>query len=376
MLEAGFLVVGAGIAGASIAAKLAAHGTVVMIEAEDQPGYHSTGRSAAMFTETYGPSAIRALTAASRAFLCNPPDGFTEGDILSPRGILLIGGDDQRGSLEQAERIARDSNGGRRLDRDQALALAPILRPDNLAGAVLEPDAMEIDVHALHTGFLRQFKARGGQLVVRARLQALRRTNGHWRAETTAGPVTAATLVNAAGAWADVVAEIAGIAPIGLVPKRRTAVVFEPTDPVDTTDSPMIADVDEAFYVKPEAGRFLASPEDETPMPPCDVQPDELDIAITMDRVERATTLSTRRLINKWAGLRSFVADGLPVVGWDNRAEGFFWLAAQGGYGIQTSPAISELAVATLSGNPVPPECADRGITDQTLSPDRLVDRN
>lgn len=375
-MEAEFLVVGAGIAGASAAAELAVHGDVVLIEAEDQPGYHSTGRSAAMFTETYGPPAIRALTAASRAFLTGPPAGFTDTRILSPRGIMLIGREDQAASLDRAEAVVRETEGGRRLDRDQAVGLAPMLRPDYVAGAVLEPAAMEIDVHALHTGFLRLFKARGGRLLTAARLQALDRTNGIWRAETTAGPVSAATIVNAAGAWADIVAGLAGIAAIGLVPKRRTAVVFEPAEPVDAAGWPMVNDVDETFYVKPESGRFLASPADATPMPPCDVQPDELDIAIAIDRVERATTLSARRLVNKWAGLRSFVADGLPVVGWDDRAEGFFWLAGQGGYGIQTSPALSRWVAATASGGPIPPDIAERGITDRTLSPRRLAGRD
>ncbi len=376
MLEAEFLVVGAGIAGASVAAELAAHANVVLIEAEDQPGYHSTGRSAAIFTETYGPPAIRALTMASRAFLSEPPQGFTESPILSPRGILLIGREDQGESLDRAEVLARESKDARRLDRDQALALSPILRPDYVAGAVLEPDAMEIDVHALHTGFQRRFRARGGRLVTGARLQELSRTDGLWRAGTTAGTVVAATIVNAAGAWADVVAGMAGVEPISLVPKRRTAVVFEPTEPVDAHGWPMLVDVDETFYVKPESGRFLVSPADETPMPPCDVQPDELDIAIAIDRAERATTLTARRLVNKWAGLRSFVADGLPVVGWDDRTEGFFWLAGQGGYGIQTSPALSKLAAATASGAPIPADIADRGITERALSPHRLADRD
>ena len=376
MLEAEILVVGAGIAGASAAAELAAHATVVLIEGEEQPGYHSTGRSAAMFTETYGPPEIRALTASSRAFLAEPPTGFTDDRILGPRGILLIGREDQAGSLDRAETVAQDAEGGRRLDRDQACALAPILRPDYIIGAVLEPAATEIDVHTLHSGFLRQFKARGGRLVTGAELRGLSREAGRWRADTTAGQIEADTIVNAAGAWADIVAAMAGAAPIGLVPKRRTAVVFEPNTPVEADRWPMIVDVDETFYVKPESGRFLASPADETPMPPCDVQPDELDIAIAIDRVERATTLSARRLVNRWAGLRSFVGDGLPVVGWDDRIEGFFWLAGQGGYGIQTSPAIAVLAAALATGQAVPDDVAERGITAATLSPNRLVGRS
>ena len=373
MHKADFLVVGAGIAGASAAAELAALGTVVLIEAEDQPGYHSTGRSAAMFTETYGPPAIRALTAASRDFLTTPPGGFCESPLLLPRGILLIGRADQAESLDRAESVAREAEGGQRLNGREALELAPILRPDYVAGAICEPAAMEIDVHGLHGGFLRLAKARGAQVLTAVSVRHLERRGEFWQAEIAAGRVEAGTVINAAGAWADGVGEMAGAATIGLVPKRRTAVVFEPARPVDASDQPMVIDVDETFYVKPESGHFLASPADATPMPPCDVQPDELDIATAIDRVERATTLSAKRLVNRWAGLRSFVEDGLPVVGWDDRIEGFFWLAGQGGYGIQTAPAMARLAGALVAGRPLPDDVASRGITVATLSPHRLA---
>ena len=370
-----FLVIGAGIAGASAAAELAAHGTVVLVEAEDQPGYHSTGRSAAIFTETYGPPAIRALTSASRDFLSTPPDGFCASRLLSPRGILLIGREDQAGSLDHAETVAHEAKDGRRLSREEALEMAPILRPDYVAGAVSEPAAMEIDVHALHGGFLRLARSRGAEIVTGGQVRTLERRGGHWLAETAAGPLEAATIVNAAGAWADAVGALAGAETIGLVPKRRTAVVFEPARPVDAADRPMVIDVDETFYVKPESGHFLASPADATPMPPCDVQPDELDIATALDRVERATILSAKRLVNRWAGLRSFVADGLPVVGWDKRADGFFWLAGQGGYGIQTAPAMARLAAALATDGSPPDDLASRGITVATLSPRRLAEQ-
>ena len=373
MHKADFLVVGAGIAGASAAAELATQGSVLLIEAEDQPGYHSTGRSAAMFTETYGPPAIRALTAASREFLAAPPEGFCDTPLLIPRGILLIGREDQADSLDRAEAVAREAEGGRRLSGREAVGLAPILRQDYVAGAICEPAAMEIDVHALHGGFLRLARTRGARMLTAASVGQLERRGGVWHAETAAGPVEAGAVVNAAGAWADMVGELAGAATIGLVPKRRTAVVFEPARPVDATGQPMVIDVDETFYVKPESGRFLASPADATPMPPCDVQPDELDIATAIDRVERATTLSARRLVNRWAGLRSFVEDGLPVVGWDDRIDGFFWLAGQGGYGIQTAPAMARLAGALIAGRPVPEDIGSRGITVATLSPARLA---
>ncbi len=375
MLEADVLIVGAGIAGASAAAELASDRSVILVEAEDQPGYHSTGRSAAMFTETYGPPAIRALTAASRDFLGTPPDGFAATPLLLPRGILLIGRDDQAASLDRAEAVAAEAEGGRRLGRDEALALAPILRPDYVAGAIAEPEAMEIDVHALHGGFQRMAKARGARIVTNAAVQSLKRDGNAWQVDSAAGPIVAPVVVNAAGAWADTVAEMAGVPTIGLVPKRRTALVFDPAAPVADHGMPMVIDVDETFYLKPETGRFLASPADATPMPPCDVQPEEIDIAMAIDRVERATTLKARRIVNRWAGLRSFVADGLPVVGWDDRAEGFFWLAGQGGYGIQTAPAMARLAAAGIAGTALPDDIASRGITVATLSPQRLAKR-
>ena len=368
-----FLVIGAGIAGASAAAELAAAGSVLLVEAEGQPGYHATGRSAAMFTATYGPPAIRALTAASRDFLATPPDGFGDQPLLRPRGILLIGRADQRRSLAAALADGRHTVADlRALDADEAVRLVPALRRDYVAGAVHEPGAMDLDVHALHGGNLRRLKAHGGRLLTDAAVTALTRSGGRWRADTAAGPVAADTVVNAAGAWADAVAGLAGARPIGLVPKRRTALVFDADPPVAPESWPMVIDVDERFYVKPESGRLLGSPADETPMPPCDVQPEELDVAVAIDRIERATTLKVRRVTHRWAGLRSFVADKSPVVGWDDAADGFFWLAGQGGYGIQTAPALARVAAGLASGKGLPHDIAERGVTEAALSPRRL----
>lgn len=369
-----FLVVGAGIAGTSAAAELASHGRVLVIEMESQPGYHSTGRSAALFTETYGPPAIRALTAASREFLESPPDGFAGQPILGRRGVLLIGRGDQRAALDNALADGAATEGVHALSAAQARTIVPVLRPDYVAGAILEPDAMDIDVHALHGGFLKLARARGATLRTDAALTALERTGAGWRAETAAGPITAGIVVNAAGAWADAVAGLAGLAPLGLVPKRRTAVVFEPAEPVDPSGWPLVCDVDENFYVKPESGRLLASPADATPSPPCDTQPEELDIARALDRVEKATTLAPRRVTHRWAGLRSFFPDGVPAVGLDPRAEGFLWVAGQGGYGIQTSPAMGRTAAALALGRPLPDDIARRGLDAVALSPARLVD--
>ncbi|QCO18010.1 FAD-binding oxidoreductase (plasmid) [Azospirillum brasilense] len=373
-----FLVVGGGMAGASAAYELAAHGSVAVLERESQPGYHSTGRSAALYTQTYGHPVVRALTVASWDFYINPPEGFSEHPLLTPRGVLLIGRADQTAALD------RDFTEGRRLtptverlDRAETLARAPFLNPDYVDGAVWEPEAMDMDVHAIHGGYLRGLKARGGRLVTDAGVTALERRDGLWIATTPAGAFAAPVLVNAAGAWADGLAGMAGVSPIGLVPKRRTAITFDPVfpDPADAAGLagwPMTIDVDEQFYMKPESGRLLLSPADETPVEPCDVQPEEMDIAIAIDRMEQAVRFSVRRITHKWAGLRSFVADKVMVVGYDDSADGFFWLAGQGGYGIQTAPAMGRTAAALATGHGLPPEVAALGVRAEDLAPARL----
>jgi len=381
--RADFLVIGAGMAGASAAYELASHGSVVVLERESQPGYHSTGRSAAHYTQTYGHPVVRALTVASWDFYTRPPEGFSDHPLLTPRGVLLIGRADQTAALD------RDFAEGRRLtpnverlDREQALARAPFLREDYVAGGVWEPDGMDMDVHAIHTGYLRGLKARGGRVVTDAGVQTVERRDGLWIATTPAGTFAAPVLVNAAGAWADVLAGMAGVRPVGLVPKRRTAITFDPVfadsisagpaDAAGLNDWPMVIDVDEQFYVKPDAGRLLLSPADETPVEPCDVQPEELDIAIAIDRMEQAARFSVRRVAHKWAGLRSFVADKVMVVGYDDGAEGFFWLAGQGGYGIQTAPAMGRTAAALATGGRLPSEVAALGVRPEDLAPSRL----
>ncbi|HYG86058.1 MAG TPA: FAD-dependent oxidoreductase [Azospirillum sp.] len=373
-----FLIVGAGMAGASAAYELAAHGRVLLLEREAQPGYHSTGRSAALYTQTYGHAVVRALTVASWDFYANPPAGFTDHPLLTPRGVLLIGRADQEQALQTAFAEGRRLTPTvERLDRAGTLTRAPMLREDYVAGAVWEPDAMDLDVHAIHHGYLRGLKARGGRQVGDAEVRELARHDGLWVARTPAGDFAAPVLVNAAGAWADSLAILAGVRPIGLVPKRRTAVTFDPVfdNPKDAEGLagwPMVIDVDETFYFKPDAGRLLASPADETPVDPCDVQPEELDVALAVDRVERAARFHIRRLAHRWAGLRSFVADKVPVVGFDGEATDFLWLAGQGGYGIQTAPAMARTAAALATGGGLPSDVAALGVTPADLAPDRL----
>ncbi|MBM3517556.1 MAG: FAD-binding oxidoreductase [Alphaproteobacteria bacterium] len=373
MIRTDYLVVGAGIAGASVGYELATSGAVVVLERETMPGYHTTGRSAAIYTESYGNAIVRRLTVASRSFLIAPPAGFTEHPLLTPRGVLVFA------RPEDGERLAAALAEVRALvpsihaiAPEEACRAVPALRRNCVGGAFLEPDAMDMDVHAIHSGYLRGLAARHGRVVTGAEVRGLTRVGGDWEVETGRGRFRAAVLVNAAGAWCDAVAELAQVTPVGLVPKRRTAITFDPPPGTAVRGWPFTVDVNETIYFRPEGGRLMASPADETPMPPCDVQPDELDVAITVDRLQQATTLDIRRVEHKWAGLRSFVADKTHVVGFEQKVPGFFWLAGQGGHGIQTAPAVARAAAALIRTGALPSDLDDAGLTAAALSPVRL----
>jgi D-arginine dehydrogenase len=372
MQSADFLVIGGGIAGASVAYFLAPHGRVVLLERESQPGYHSTGRSAALYLESYGPPQVRMLTKASRAFFESPPEGFSDTPLLGPRGAMVIAPPGDEARLREHWDVVRAlSADARLLDAREALGLVPVLRPEKVMGAVLEPDAFDMDVHAIHQGFLRGLRRAGGQVVCDAEVIALARDAGVWRVETRAGRFETPVVVNAAGAWCDEIAKLANVQPIGLQPKRRSAFVFTPG--VDVHAWPATLTVEEDWYIKPDAGVLLGSPANADPVPPHDVQPEELDIAMAIARIEEYTTLTIRRPSRTWAGLRSFVADGGLVGGWDARAEGFLWVAAQGGYGIQTSAAMGEACAALARGAPWPSRIAGFGLSEAALSPVRLA---
>ncbi|MEA2778903.1 MAG: D-arginine dehydrogenase [Rhodospirillaceae bacterium] len=373
MVEFDFIVIGAGMAGASAAYELSAFARVLVLEQEDQPGYHSTGRSAALYAETYGNRTIRALTTGAKSFYLNPPAGFTEHPLLRPRGVVFIGRADQQGALQHLlDEVAGLRSNIRWLDVADALAMAPVLRPGYVAGAVIDPDAMDIEVHALHSGYLKGLKARGGQVVTDAAVTGLARRDGVWQVTSKAGDFRGRVVLDAAGAWADEVAALAGAAPVGLIPKRRTAILFQPPKGTDPGAWPTVIDADEQFYFRPDAGRVMASPADETPMPPCDVQPEELDIAILLDRLEKAVDMPVARIEHRWAGLRTFAKDKTPVVGYDPQVEDFFWLAGQGGYGIQTAPGIARLVAALARRQPVPEDLAELGVVEAALSPARF----
>jgi len=368
-----FIVVGAGMAGASIAYELSGTGKVCLIEMEERPGIHATGRSAALFAPSYGGREIRAITRASRAFFNAPPPGFADGPLLIDRGCLYIARQDQVGRLHAMVDTVRATGGTMRpVDRAHALARIPLLRDAYVADAAVDDDATDIDVDALHQGFLRGARARGTVVLTEARLSGAIHDAGLWTVTLPDRTIQAPILVNCAGAWADEVARGCGAAARGLRALRRTAVLIDPPVGVDIRDWPAVIDADEAFYFKPDAGKLLLSPADETPDLPGDAQPEELDIAIAVDRVQAAIDIEVRRVSHSWAGLRTFAPDRVPVVGYDEERPGFFWCAGQGGYGIQTAPALSRLAAALVRGEPIPADVAAEGLDAPALSPLRL----
>jgi len=374
MREFDVAIVGAGIAGASLGYRLAGERSVLLLERESQPGYHATGRSAAMFMESYGPPAVRALTRASRAFYEQPPGGFGDRPLLEPRGVLYLATQGQEALLQETQRtLAASGCALEPVDAAAALTRVACLRPERVHAALFEHGAQDIDVHELHQGFLRGTRGRGGELRTNAQVVSAERDGELWTLRLADGEaVRARAVVDAAGAWADEVAALFGAAPIGLVPHRRSAFTFKAPDGADVSGWPAVIGVDESYYFKPDAGRLLGSPANADPTAPHDVVPEELDIALGIHRIEAITTLTISRPASIWAGLRSFVRDGEMVIGWDDHCPGFFWLAGQGGYGIQSAAGASELAASLLRGEPLPSELARHGIDPQALAPQRL----
>jgi D-arginine dehydrogenase len=362
-------VIGGGLAGLSAAAGLAAVRSVVLVEREPHWAYHSTGRSAALFAESYGNPAVRALTRASRDFYLARDDAR---QFTRPRGVLYVAAAAQEDELRALHAtLSAAAPNIEMLRPDAALQLCPALKPEMLAAALLDPDARDIDVAAVVDYYARQFRARGGRPCRDAEVTRIERVDDAWLVRAGAQEIIADVVVNAAGAWADEVARAAGVAAAGLEPRRRTAVRVS-SAPWMAADWPFIADVSEQWYFRADAGALLLSPADETPSPPCDAQPDDYDVAVTIARVEAATRISVDRPLSAWAGLRTFAKDRTPVAGFDPRARGFYWLAGQGGYGIQTAPALAELAVAQITGDAALSRLAAAGVDAAGLSPSRL----
>lgn len=361
------LVIGGGIAGIGAGALASHDASVIVLETEGAFGYHATGRSAAIFMLNDGNATLRALTAASRGVLLDPI-GIADAPLLSPRGELQIATPEQTAALDA---YAAGAVGLERLTAREACALAPILREDRIAAALYEPSAQDIDVHALLQGYARILRRNGGRIEIGAPARAISHDGMQWQVETPQGVFCAPILVNAAGAWADEVAHLAGIAPAGLRPLRRSAVIMPAPDGCDASRWPLIVDAEETFYFKPYAGKLMVSPADEDLMDPHDAWPDDMVIAEGLARFESAVTMSASRVERRWAGLRTFTPDRNPVVGFADDPRQFLWLAGQGGNGIQTAPALSrhaaDLCLARASA------LADTVV--QAMAPGRLVRR-
>lgn len=373
MQQCDYLIIGAGIAGASTGYFLASHGKTLLLEREAQPGYHATGRSAALYTVAYGTPQVRALTAASRAFYDAPPTGFAEHPLLTPRGELVVDFSGDAAELQRQYEQAREHVAEARLiSADEACAMVPVLRRELVHRALFDPSAADIDTAALHQGYLRGIRQQGGEIHCNREVLSIDRDGEGWQVECAGQRYRTRVLINAAGAWCDELARLAGLPGIGLQPKRRAAFTFHVADGIDCHAWPALVSLDESFYFKPDAGLLLGSPANADPVAPHDVQPEELDIALGIHQIEEHTSLQIRRPAHTWAGLRSFVADGDLVGGFDTQTENFFWIAAQGGYGIQTSAAMGQACAALIRRQPLPQPLLEAGLSEAMLSPARL----
>jgi D-arginine dehydrogenase len=366
-------VVGGGIIGASAAAFASRHYKTILVEQESVVGYHSSGRSAAVLLPSYGGPSARALTAASRDFLSNPPSGFSDSSLIGPRGALFIAPPGRTHLLQEWAGPGEGSaRGTKLLTPAQVADVVPILRTAEISQALYIPEVVDIDAAALLQGFVKSLRANGGTLLVNARVGAILHSSSGWTVETSAGTVCAKMLVNAAGAWADAVAELAGVAPKGLVPTRRTMFLIDAPESVNVSAWPLVADVDETFYFKPDAGRLAVSPADRAESKADDVLAEDLDVAIGVERFEAATTMTVRRVRHQWAGLRTFAPDNEPIVGFDPAAPDFVWAAGFGGFGVQASVGAGRCCEALLRGESLPARLQDCGADLGMLSPKRL----
>jgi D-arginine dehydrogenase len=364
--SADFLILGGGIAGLSAAARLVRHGRVLVIEAEEGLGYHSSGRSVSFSHYGIGNAAVRALTAHSRAFFTGPPEGFSAAPLARTFASLYFAEEESLPALAALRAdMAQFTDAIRVVDQAEMTALCPVLKAP--MRGLLDPTGLKLDADALLQGFARQVRAGGGAIHTGRRICAIERRGAAWVVD---GAFSAPILINAAGAWADGIAALAGVAPLGLQPKRRTIIAVDPPAGIDIAAWPFTHSVAGDFYMLPEAGRILVSPVDEVPCYPCDAQPEEYDLALAADRLEHYTSLNVARIAHRWAGLRTFTADRVPTAGFAPDAPGFFWLVGQGGYGLQTAPAMAEIVLALVTGGdwPVP------AVAPGQIRPERLLD--
>jgi D-arginine dehydrogenase len=367
------IVIGAGMAGASAAALLAEHMQVLVLEAESHPGYHTTGRSAATFIENYGAESVRAMTRASREFLHSPPDGFADGPLMSARGLVYAA---TAAELDLLAAELAAAAGMERLTLDECTRLVPALAGGPVVAAGYESGAQDMDVDRIHQGFVRLLKRRGGQVICDARVQCVVRRDGLWQVHDGAQTYAAPVLVNAAGAWGDVIASLAGVRGLGLQPLRRSVAIVEVTGAVAVDPAwPLVAGVAGNWYCKPEQSWLLVSPADETPSEPCDAYPQDLDLALGIDRMQTVLQFEVKRMHRSWAGLRTFAPDRLLVNGFDPLHDGFYWLVGQGGYGIQTGPAMAAVAACNISGSTPPGAIVEADVDVDSLSPARFTAR-
>lgn len=363
------IVIGAGIAGASVAAHLATRKRVCVLEMEERPGVHSTGRSAASYEPNYGPAPMLAFTRASEPFFLAPPKGFSDSPLLAPRESLFLVAD---GQDEAAERLLGKSAGLGEISERAAREIFPVLREGHARRVFLDPNTGDLDVDLIHRGYLRLLRERGGEVLTHHEVKGLLHRGGQWQIATSQGMFASPLVVNAAGAWGDTVAKLGGVKPVGLQPKRRSIGLIPMDAHPDVMDWPLVTDVGETWYCKPQSGKLIVSSADATPVDPHDAYADDMAIAVGIERMMQATTLTVERLDHSWGGLRSFVKDGNPVIGFDPVHDGFFWLVGQGGYGIQSSPALSETAAAMILGTPLPVNVLGHGLELSDISPNRI----
>jgi D-arginine dehydrogenase len=350
-IDTDVLIIGAGMAGVGVAAELAHTHKVIILERESQPAYHSTGRSVAIFLPNYGNDVIRALNHFSVPMFEQRDAGLFPAPLLTPRGSLTVA--DETG-IEHLRELILNGVNVEEISVDRAVEMVPILNRDHIKAVCYQAEAQDIDVNALHQGWLRKATSLGAKLYTSSEVIRASRPNGFWLVETPDRIFRTKTVINASGAWADVIAGLFGGKPLGFTPMRRSVAVLPPPQGYDVRNWPVVDDANEGWYFKPDGGRLFVSPSDETPVEPHDAYVDDMILAEGLYRYEQAVTTPVNRVERSWAGLRTFAPDRTPVAGFDGELDGFFWLAGQGGYGIQTAPALSQLAAMLVRQESLP----------------------